>query len=78
MEESKATRSERVSPTVNQPYIVLLVLVALHDGDDAVVYEEGQSENAGQLGEEQPELCNEVVRISGSCSSKYKDTKWKC
>lgn len=42
-------------------YIVLLVLVALHDGDDAVVYEEGQSENAGQLGEEQSELCNEKV-----------------
>lgn len=38
-------------------HIVLLVLVALHDGDDAVVDEEGQGEHAGQLGEEQPELC---------------------
>lgn len=57
------------SVAVNQPYVVLLVLVALHDGDDAVVYEEGQSENAGQLGEEESELCSKKVRISGSCSS---------
>lgn len=49
---------------MHQTHVVLLVLVALHDGDDTVVDKEGQSENAGQLWEEQPELCDEKVRIS--------------
>lgn len=41
---------------VNKAYIVLLVHVALHQCDDAVVDEEGQSENTSQLREEQSEL----------------------
>lgn len=57
--------------TLNQAYIVLLVLVALHDGNDAVVYEEGQSENAGQLGEEQSELWNNSKRGGDSVVSSF-------
>lgn len=57
--------------TLNQAYIVLLVLVALHDGNDAVVYEEGQSENAGQLGEEQSELWNKNKRGGDSVVSSF-------
>lgn len=60
---------------MNRAHVVLLVLVALHDGDDTVVYKEGQGENAGQLGEEQSELCNRKAGISGS---KYKHTESKC
>lgn len=37
-------------------HVVLLMLVVLHQCDDAVVDEEGQSEDAGQLWEERPEL----------------------
>lgn len=44
------------SATLNKAYIVLLVLVALHYCNDAVVNKEGQSEDTSQLREEQPEL----------------------
>lgn len=37
-------------------HIILLISVALHEGDDAVVDEEGQRENTSQLREQQPEL----------------------
>lgn len=57
--------SARDGVTLKQAYVVLLVLVALHDGNDAVVYKEGQRENAGQLGEERSELWNENKATRG-------------
>ena len=41
---------------MHEAHVVLLVLVALHQCDDAVVNEEGQSEDTGELREQQPEL----------------------
>lgn len=43
-------------------HIVLLVFVALHEGDDAVVNEEGQSEDTCQLREELSELWKNNIR----------------
>lgn len=47
-------------------HVVLLVLVVLHQRDDAVVDEEGQSEDPGQLREEHPELWSRRTHKSAS------------
>lgn len=59
---------------LSQTYVVLLVPVALHQRDDTVVDEEGKREDAGQLREQQAELCNTHQHLD--CSRTVSCPSW--